>query len=213
MRAESVTRAFDERIESLNNLFLNEFFYEKETVDFVRVKNKKLQMAGVDSVFTYEGIQYSCDEKVAAHFINKPLKTFSFELSFIDRSGKVRDGWFIDWKKDNDSFLLCWIDGAINDRPNKVEDITSAEILLITKDGLFEYLKEISWNIKKLKLKSDRIRNFGDKSFGDIDENGIKFVYSERLVEKPVNLIIPRIKLREIAKFSNRVNNNVSNSK
>ena len=109
--------------------------------------------------------------------------------------------------------MLCWIDSAINDNPKKIEDITSAEILLITKECIFEYLKEISWNAKKLKLKSDRIRNFGDKSFGDIDENGVKFAYSERLVEKPINLIIPRLKLREISKFSNRVNNNVSDSK
>ena len=196
MREESKFRVSDEKIESINNQFLEKYFYNVLTEKFIRNTNKKLQISGIDTIFIYGGIQYCCDEKVAAHYINKPLHTFAFELSFIDRAGQLRDGWFLDNKKQNDCYLLCWIDEAKVDKPKSIDDIISGEIILIRKDKLLEYLETVGWDINRLRIKAKEIRFDGNSNFGNLKDNGVKFSFSNNLVEKPINLIIPRDILR-----------------
>lgn len=198
MRDESTFRKKDEKIESLNNKFLEKNFYNK-TEKYIRNTNKRLQILGIDSIFIKDGIQFNCDEKVAAQYINKNLMTFAFELSFIDKNGDVRDGWFLDDSKLNDCYILCWLDKAKTDNPETIEDVIESEIILIYKKDIINYLNDINWNTKKLKIKTKKIRCENDLNFGSLNKNGIKFSFSEKLVEKPINLIISREVLRRIS--------------
>lgn len=201
MREESKFRKSDEKIESINNQYLDSKFYKSEVDSNIRITDKKLQVKGVDTIFNLNGKQYICDEKVAAHYINKNLQTFAFELSFINRSNDVQDGWIIDKSKLNNSFLLCWLDKASSDNPTSIDEIEKSEIILVTRESILNYLNSINWDINKLKLKTHSIRYGKDTKFGNILENGIKFSFSEKLVEKPINLILSREILRKIADF------------
>ena len=197
MREKSKHRKTDEVVEKLNNKFLEKYFYNSNVEKYIRNTDKKLQISGIDVIFIKNGIQYNCDEKVAVHYINKALFTFAFELSFIDRKGDIRPGWFLDNKKLNNSYLLCWIDEADVDKPTNIEQIKKSEIILITKDKIVEYLKSINWTLDMINKKTNDIRYNKDKNFGNIKRNGLKFSFSEQLVEKPINVIIPREVLRD----------------
>lgn len=201
MREESKFRKSDEKIESINNQYLDSKFYKNEVDANIRITDKKLQVKGVDTIFNLNGKQYICDEKVAAHYINKNLQTFAFELSFINRSNDVQDGWIIDKNKLNNSYLLCWLDKAVSDNPVSVDEIEKSEIVLVTRDSILNYLNNIHWDINKLKLKAHSIRYGKDTKLGNILENGVKFSFSEKLVEKPINIILSREILRQIADY------------
>ena len=209
MREKSAFRKSDELAEKINNEFLEKYFYGLKTENYNRNIDRALQMSGIDTTFSIGDRKYKCDEKVAAHYINKNLKTFSFELSFIDRAGDVSDGWFVGSGKTNDSYLFCWVDCATSDKLSSCKDITKAEITLIKKDRIIEYLKKISWTPRKLKFKASAIRNGNDVNFGTIAKNGIKFSYSKYdsntrtgLVEEPINFILSREILREYSDYN-----------
>lgn len=201
MREESKFRKSDENIENINNQYLDSKFYKSEVDSNIRITDKKLQVKGVDTIFNLNEKQYICDEKVAAHYINKNLQTFAFELSFINRSNDVQDGWLIDKNKLNNSYLLCWLDKAVSDNPVSVDEIQESEIVLVTRESILTYLNSIHWDNNKLKLKAHSIRYGKDTKFGNILENGVKFSFSEKLVEKPINIILSREILRQIADY------------
>lgn len=207
MREISKIREYDEKIEILNNEYLTKNFYNIKVDKFIRNTNKRLQILGVDVIFIMNSEQFNCDEKVAAHYINKPLQTFAFELSFIDKNGNVKDGWFLDKFKLNNSYLLCWLDESESDNPTKYSQIKKGEILLIYKDKLIEYLETLNWNVNKLRLKCGLIRSGRDKNLGNINKDGIKFSYSEGLVEKPINFIVSREILRKYSYYNEIISN------
>lgn len=209
MRSKSEYRASDELTEKINNEFLEYYFYNLKTNQYKRNLDREQQILGIDTTFSIDGIDYSCDEKVAAHYINKTLRTFSFELSFIDRVGNVSDGWFISNGKLNDSYLFCWIDEAKSNKLTSYKDIIKAEIILIRKNKVIDYLKTISWTPRKLKFKASTIRNENDVNFGTTYNNGIKFSYSRYdhinktgLIEEPINFILTRETLRAYCDYN-----------
>ena len=73
-------------------------------------------------------------KKSAVSYINKPLFTFAFELSFLDRSGNLHLGWLLNDKNVNNSYLICWINKAKKDNLTEVSDIQEVEIALIKKE-------------------------------------------------------------------------------
>ena len=91
----SKLRNEDERCSNIVSNFLDEHFYLKKCTNFQRIEDKNNQIKGIDTIFELNGNQYICDEKAAIRYVNKPLKTFSMELSFIDRSGCSHDGWLL----------------------------------------------------------------------------------------------------------------------
>ena len=54
------------------------------------------------------------------------------------------------------------------------------------------YLESLGWDVDKLLIKDERIRDGIDDNLGDIKKNGCKFSYSERLFEKPINILLPK---------------------
>ncbi len=107
----------------------------------------------------------------------------------------------------NNSYLLCWIDSAKVDKPTSISDILQAELVLVTKEKLLNYLEKNNWTIDLLKLKSKTIRENTNKNFGNLNLNGLKFSYSEQLVEKPINIVISREKLKEISTLNKIIKN------
>ena len=201
----SKLRKTDERCADIVTAFLEKHFYTTKTTDYHHVTNKEEQVKGIDSIFTLNGFNYHCDEKAAIRYVNKHLYTFSLELSFINRANQIQTGWLLDTNKINDSFLFVWIDKAKRDILESVNDIQELEFALVKRTAIVDYLESIGWNIKRLEVKQDYIRNNTDESMGNLYRNKCKFSYSPGLVEKPINILLSRDTYLSIADFHEKI--------
>lgn len=201
-------RQLDNSRNKVANKFLDKYLYTQEGFSNVkRIDDRDRQLKGVDIEFDYNGKHYVCDEKAATNYVNRwnRLDTFALELSSMQGRGtKVwRDGWFVNENLINDSYLFVWIDNAANYDISTIseDEITSAEICLVRKSAIREYLRDIGWSKKKLKFKDNEIRFGGDEDFGMICTNGCKFSFSKNLYEEPINVLLSRDTYRQISDF------------
>lgn len=197
--AISNLRKDDERCADIVSQFLDVNFYKKYTKYFDRITDKERQVKGIDTTFMIDDKTYICDEKAAIRYINKGLNTFSLELSFIGRYDDLRDGWLIDEKHINNSFLFVWIDKAKTDMLESVSDVQQLEIALVDRRKILKYLESIGWSKEKMISKSQKMRENDDEYGGNLRKHGCKFVCSKHLVEQPVNVLMSRDKLKEIS--------------
>ena len=197
--AISNLRKDDERCADIVSRFLDEKFYKKYTKYFDRILDKERQVKGIDTTFMIGDKTYICDEKAAIRYINKGLNTFSLELSFIGRYDDLRDGWLIDEKHINNSFLFVWIDKAKVDMLESVNDIQQLEIALVDRRKILKYLETLGWSQDKMIAKSQKMRENEEEYGGNLRKHGCKFVCSRHLVEQPVNVLLSRDKLKEIS--------------
>jgi hypothetical protein len=217
---ESKLRKEDVRLADLVSSFLDEHFYNEKTVSFERVEDRARQVQGLDVIFDMNGEHYECDEKNGGTRINTNLRTFSLELSFINRGGFRNVGWFLNQDLKNDSYMLIWPDKADTDKPQTVDEIREVEIALVRKDKLKKYLEEHGITISKLQNITNAIINRTQEAetlrkrdkYGNVIQSydgklkyeigGLTFCHSTQLVESPVNLILPREVYREIADYN-----------
>ena len=195
IREENKRRRSDETRSDHAHEMLERVFYCPKTTDYHGIYDKETQVKGVDSIFTYNDKEYYCDEKAAVNYVAKGLQTFSLELSFIDRANKIVTGWFL--KEDNatDSYIFMWFDKD------------TYEMALVEKQRIIEYLESLGWNGDKLRRKAELIREGKDGNFGSIKKNGCKFSFSDYdwMPERPINVLVPRDKLIEMAVFTEKL--------
>lgn len=191
MREENKRRKSDETRSDQAHKMFERVFYGPETTDYKDIKDKETQVKGVDSIFTYNGRTYHCDEKAAVNWVGKHLKSFSMELTFIDRADKLADGWFVKESSKTDSYLFMWLDDVY-------------EIALVMKQDIENYLERLGWNTDKLCKKAEKIRYGNDRKFGDLYENKCKFSFSYKIPEEPVNVLVPRKELVRMAVYTKK---------
>ena len=192
-------RQRDSSVEKEISFFLDEKFYPSIGAKIVRHLDLETQMQGVDINLSYKDLHdVPVDEKAMSHYINKNIPTFAFELSFLNK-GQVIKGWFLDEHKKTEYYLLIWIE-AKKDWDIVKEDITRLELYLISRSKISDYLKQRGYNFAQLEEKGNQIRTKGidgvnDKTTG----SDFYFFLSKRLVETPVNIIIRKSVLAELA--------------
>ena len=195
-------REYDEHCEKIMSDFLHEYFYKQlnpKTIERIIDKNRQIQ--GIDVILQIDDKIYTIDEKASIRYIN--LKTFALELSFIGKNGNVNIGWLLDENKINDYYLLVWINELKHDAIYNINSIKNVDVALVEKEKILNYLSTIGWNKEKLKIKNNNIRNNPYEYMGDIKKYNCKFSYSKQLIEKPINILLPKetyIKLSEIYK-------------
>jgi hypothetical protein len=189
---EMSVREYDEHCEKVMAQFLDEHFYKKIGYTWrERVTDRERQVKGLDVIIKRDGKVYNIDEKAAIRYTNG-LKTFALELSFLNRKGNRVDGWLIDEKKVNDYFVFVWINKIEGELIENVDSFKEVEVALVSKEKIMIYLESLGWDVDKLLIKDERIRDGIDDNLGDIKKNGCKFSYSERLFEKPINILLPK---------------------
>lgn len=202
MRETSKLRKEDEHISELVSDLLDKYFYIKFK-EFSRINNTILQTSGIDIVFKGKhGKNYLCDEKAAVQWINKPLHTYAFEVSYINRANEIQKGWLLDEQMVNNIYLCIYIDEAKVAKPSSIEDFIQLTIDAVEKKVILGYFESIGFTKEKLLAKADKVRCNEDEPLGDIYENGCRFVISREFVEQPVNVLISRRKLVELAMYS-----------
>lgn len=161
-----------------------------------RVKSKELQIRGVDvQVGTW-----NVDEKVKYYeaktkgFMSNLLQYPSFEVSFVNQSGLIQMGWFVDPKSLTSHYAFIQpFSKQPNPRLFTLNDLTKVNLLLIQKSDL-------DWVKQHIDIYEDSIKLRRDYPFSG--ERRLKYphepfwlTYSD-FNEKPVNLVMPRMILK-----------------
>lgn len=145
---------------------------------------------------------------------NTMLPTFAFELDSIQKTGGAPvTGWFVRDDLVTQYYMLIWpntkcknINGEWRRTPlGEIEfsDFTIIEAMLIRKDDIFDFLQRNNLAKSHLLEYAKRLRATHGKKNEKIDvqlENRLSITFSGQIPEKPINLIIRREKLKEIAK-------------
>ena len=193
--------------------FMDEKLYSNKSLfkEFRRTDDKAEQISGSDVVLSScDGVLDNSvvDEKVAARYANTELNSFSLELSFIDRNGNRREGWFIDKDKTTEYYLLGWVvkaDIPFNEEDNRYDtdkiaynNIRQLDWALVSKKRIMEFLEEKGWTIERLMLQDKKIRENGFVKTKDYI-NGVSFRYSDTYIEKPINILLKKDTYMELA--------------
>ncbi|MES2749165.1 MAG: hypothetical protein V4606_02110 [Patescibacteria group bacterium] len=182
--------------------YLDNNVYPKIGAKIKRYFDRETQMKGIDIHFTYKDLKnVTVDEKTLTHYINKDLPTFAFELSFINK-GDVIEGWFTDTDKVTEYYMIVWL-RAKKEWDIKHSDITHAQLYLVSRNKISEYLSENGFDTKTLREKTLEIRKKDVE--GALEKgvhNGFYFYYSKKLVEMPINVVVSKSVLKSLAEYT-----------
>ena len=132
--------------------FLDKFFYDRlksdgAIEDFTRYNSdKEVQFDGVDVVIKSKGKSFLIDEKAQAHYGKRPLPTFAFETSYLNKAGEKKEGWLTDKKKRTDFWLVVWPTIKHDGKLFYEDDIQKMELMLIARKSLLSYFEQYGWD-------------------------------------------------------------------
>ncbi len=109
-------------------------------------------------------------------------------------------GWFYDEHKRTEYYLLSWI-RALRDRYFQAEDIIKLDTLLVSRVAIQDMLSDYGMTKDLANAHAQEIRsmNIRGVSQRDLRNRPYYFYYSDHLSEAPINLIVRKEKLIEIA--------------
>src|SRR5699024_6465680 len=167
----------------------------------------ELQRKGIDvELETEEKNKILVDDKCALYYANKNLQTFTFELSFLNQRGDVREGWLINPKLSTTHYNIMWLeteDKQLKPTDIEKEDILVVESMIISKETLFDYLDTLGLTVEELRMKAINFRESGDTRL--MLTPHIELINSPRLAESPINLKIKKTELDKIADYHLKV--------
>lgn len=193
-------RTSDNKGEKAVANFLDKYFYPNYTTNFKRVNDYETQMKGIDIYFDYKELtNIAVDEKAMVHYVNKNLPTFAFEINFRSSNGNIVPGWFYVENKTTQYYLLCWIKAKIVKEFTE-DDISELEIVLIDRRRLFAMLEFFNMNkVNAYQLANELRETNSSGPRNQLHDIPFYFYYTTHLTEKPINLIIKKPKLIEMA--------------
>lgn len=213
-------READMRGEKVVKEFLIRYFYDrirndgilKKIRDHRPIYDVERQLQGMDTIlYCHDGRELIIDEKSALSYVNSRLATFAFEIRW-SRYGRTTDGWFIDDDLRTQYYFTMWLtslpifDEHTGKRLKKYDHIqymtadhlTHIELYAINKQKLRDYLRnEFGLTVEVMKERAAQL--VADGSRESCVNDKIKFVYSQHLAERPVNLVINKSVLRQVA--------------
>lgn len=179
--------------EQILNNYLDEVYKSKQ-LKFTRVTNLKKQRLGIDLVIHHNDVDYYIDEKAQLHYLNQDLPTFTFELSYRNKTNKIKEGWLFDPLKSTHFYFL--VTGIIlKNNQSKLlapNDIKSLKITSVNRKKLIEHLQQKGLSRHKLDQYDCDIRHtqsFGKNFIPELNHKSAGLIYySNHLTEQPLNL-------------------------
>ena len=209
----------DMMIEREMAAFLDENLYSKNEIfkEFIRTDDEDEQISGSDLLLsTSDGLLNKAvvDEKVNTHYANINLPTFLLELSFINQAGIEMDGWFLDSTKKTEYYLLGWLlkaDIPYNPEKKKYDtfslnrhNVKTLEWVIVSRKKILKFLEDNGWTLDELSRRCQEIRKSEkNETFGWT--NNVKFSYSEKHPEKPINVLLRKTTYFELADFKGKI--------
>lgn len=191
-RYNNFTKKFnnDLRRESVVAEYLDKYFYDDSRE---RITDIETQLKGVDVIYK----EMHIDEKAAIDYMDRNLKTFCFELQFTNRYGKIKKGWLLNENLLTDTYLLLYPKG--NKELNDINDIHKMEYILVEKEDVKKIIfrEDVLNELRDYKSKGEDRREF--QIFHEDKPYTLKVVYSKHLIEKPINILLPKELLKKIS--------------
>ncbi len=199
--------------------FMDMYFYSKlhdlkgEPISFERIEERQKQLEGIDVVVHVNGKDIIIDEKASIYYSNAMIPTFAFEIDSIQKGHSLPvEGWFINNSLSTMYYMLIWPNIKCEKKEKvwirkKLEyisssDFTIVEAMLIEKKRLQEKIYELGFDREYLVHYAQKIRQKYGKSNDSFDDRigtYLKIMYSGHLAEKPVNLVVGKELLKEVA--------------
>lgn len=193
----------DRRAEAAVAEFMDIYYYPYQGFRCVRASALDEQFAGVDvTVQSGDGSRHYVDEKASTYYVNERiLPTFAFELSYV-KSGGIKDGWFVRDDLRTTDYTLLWI--QTNNQAASPDDITLASIselegITVAKGEVRFYLAQQGYDKQRLVDIAAMMRA---KRISQIDpprKGMFRFRFTESLEEQPVNVVVWKTRLLEMA--------------
>ena len=173
--------------------FLDEKLYPNFFESWSRVSNREMQLSGVDVICKHPKVEDEMfvDEKAATSWANREISTFAFELSFLLGQSEI-EGWFLsNGGKSRTTHWLCIWPRTSGGQIHTVEDIVSAEVMLIDTRVLRNWVRKMT--VKSEISLEECIRSLRkSETENEIPWAGLRVIISRKLPEEPVNLLIPK---------------------
>ena len=213
-------RSKDSNVEREIAKFLDEHLYSNKELfkEFARTDTKEEQIKGSDLILSSSDsklYRVVVDEKVAARYANTSLNTFALELSFIGRDGKRKSGWFTDYSKTTQYYLLGWVNKAniqyLKDKDRfdtdsiTKDNIECLEWALVSRQKIMKFLEGKGWTLDKLARQDAKIRENGCVATKEFI-NGVSFRYSNTYIEQPINILLEKETYIEISDYHGVIN-------
>ena len=171
---------------------------------YIRETNKEKQINGTDVwLCTKNEKRISVDEKAQLYYINQNLPTFAFELGFIGQTGNIKQGWFVNDTLNTNMYMLIYPYANTTDITKlEYSSFTKLECILISKLAIWKELYKVGLTKELLIEETKKMRENGEigrKSFPNIDWCYLNMSDSNKYTETPINIVIRKDKLLEIA--------------
>ena len=181
------------------HLYTNSIFTRAERTD-----NASTQIDGSDIILSIPslGIRDAVvDEKASIYYINKDLRTFVLEISFLNRGYQYNEGWFVDESLSTEYYLMQWIKANVAD-PWQVKEnnITEIECVLISKAKLKEYFDNEGYDKAKLLQTAKKMRAENQTMIAPAGKP-YRFYFTQKLAEKPVNILLNKEEYIRLSEF------------
>lgn len=215
-------RLQDMKAEQELSIYLDKYFYPKISVNgsiksIDRITDINLQMKGVDvqiSFYQSTNILY-LDEKAQLYYINNNLPTFAFEIDFLNRSKQLTQGWLYNPNYITDYYLLIY-PNAVTSNISEIthNDFTNTELLFISRNAILDYLHNNGLDMNNIIQISNDIRlnnKYGKTLIPNVNDFWFILSDSKFYSETPLNIVIRRKVLNELALHIYSVNQNIFN--
>lgn len=185
--------------------FLDKHLYTKDIFTHSeRTDNALKQINGSDIIITIPSLGIKdavVDEKASIYYINKNLRTFVLEVSFLNRSLHYNEGWFVDDSLSTEYYLMQWIKANVAD-PWQVKEnnITEIECVLVSKAKLKAYFEAEGYNKEKLLQIAKEMRESNQKMIAP-EGKPYRFYFTQKLAEKPVNILLNKEEYIRLGEF------------
>lgn len=200
--------------------FMDAYFYSKlvkenkDVLEYQRMSDKESQMSGIDVCIVTTNRKIFIDEKAAIYYSNAMIPTFAFEIDSI-QTGHIEpiQGWFVNDGLQTQYYMLIWTNVRcvqeksqwvrIDVKNLKKTDYTIVEAMLIRKSDIRKALEQEGYDKRRLVEYAKRLRasykGSEDKHEKWISENA-KILLSGQLAEKPVNVVVNKRLLGNLAR-------------
>jgi len=178
--------------------FLDMYCYPSRVTEFKRYDDRESQLQGKDVSFSYGGRRLVVDEKAQAHYVNRNLPTFAFEIDFIDAGGGAHDGWLFNADLPTECYLLIW-PYATKPGITSEEDIVHVDCLLVSRVAVKSLLMSVGYDEARCRAVALAMRRDDVRGKYDIGQEDFYFFLSDRLAERPVNIVIRKNVLASLA--------------
>lgn len=208
--------------EQLLAKWLDEFFYKRisddeydiktrfntiRPIEYGKERAREAQRQGIDALYQMKsGESLMVDEKAQLNYLNNPLETFAFEIIYKRQNNKniLTQGWFINDDLKTTHYLLVYPHSDQVKKHYHIKDyqqFSKAEVVLVEKAQLKERLKALKINKARIYEKAMEIVDTDKKriTFEQMDYSDAYMVKTDYLAEKPINVVVRKHILNEIA--------------